>query len=235
MHGGVGFGQYGHMRKQLISAAAALFALAAFAAAGEWVGLGAHAATDPLGEARAPFDTLRLSIELARVAKAQNDPWALAVAARLRKQTPVREVSRAPQQGESAAVADDPAEAWLDEAERLGGDDPRLAALVKEVRGIRFKGRAGGPQVSQARVGPGVTHRYGERFEIGRPAVIYVEGDGDTDLMLRVLGPGGDTACAEVGPGDVKLCAWTAGRSGSYAVEVLNRGRVENAYAFATN
>jgi hypothetical protein len=147
----------------------------------------------------------------------------------------VQDIVRAPDGAAAAAPAEDLSEAWLDQAESMGGDDPRLAALVKDVREIRFKGRSGGPQVSKARVGPGATHRYGERFEIGRPAVVYVEGDGDTDLMLRVLGPTGDTACAENGPGDVKLCAWTALRSGSYAVEVLNRGRVVNAYAFATN
>ena len=222
------------MRKQLISATAALLALAAAGFVAEWIDGGAQAATDPVAEARAPFDTLRLSTELARLASARNDAWGLVIAARLRKQTPLEEVARAPEAGKAEA-AEDVAEGWLDQAERLGGDDPRLSALVAEVRAMRFKGRTGGPQVSKARVGPGATHRYGERFEIGRPAVVYVEGDGDTDLMLRVLGPGGDTACADTGPGDVKLCAWTAGRSGSYAVEVLNRGRVENAYAFATN
>jgi hypothetical protein len=196
--------------------------------------IAADAGPDPLHDARAPFDTLRLSTELARTGKAKSDPWALVVAARLRKQTPTRDAARSPEGGE-ALTAPDAADQWLDEAESMGGDDPRLAALVKEVRATSFKGRAGGPQVSKARVGPGATHRYGERFEIGRPAVVYVEGDGDTELGLRVTGPTGDTACVDAGPGDVKLCAWTALRTGRYAVEVLNRGRVDNAYAFATN
>lgn len=215
------------------SALPAVIAAAVLAVSGSFA---AVAGDDPLTDARAPFDALRLSAELAREGKAKSDPWALVVAARLRKQVPTRDIARSPEgaAGQAAATPDDVAK-WLDQAEQLGGDDPRLAALVKEVRETSFKGRAGGPQVSKAKVGPGGTHRYGESFEIGRPAVVYVEGDGDTDLLLRVTGPSGDMACAENGPGDVKLCAWTALRSGRYAVEVLNRGRVDNAYAFATN
>jgi hypothetical protein len=229
MHVSQASGQYGRMKSALF----AVIAAAVVAASGS---LAADAATDPLADARAPFDALLLSAELAREGRARADPWALAVAARLRKQVPTSEIARAPDGAAPApAATPDEVSAWLDQAESLGGDDPRLAALVKEVRETSFKGRAGGPQVSKARVGPGASHHYGESFEIGRPAVVYVEGDGDTDLLLRVVGPGGDTACAENGPGDVKLCAWTALRSGRYAVEVLNRGRVDNAYAFATN
>lgn len=193
------------------------------------------AAPDPLAEARMPFDALRLSAELARVGHAQHDAWSLAVAARIRKLTPVQEVARSPDGAAAAPKAQDQVEAWLAEAEDLGGDDPRVMSLVREVRGLAFKGRNGGPQLSKARLAPGAAHRYGEQFQIGRPAVVYVEGDGDTDLALVVRDPAGAPACIQGGPGDVKLCAWTAGRGGPYAVEVRNLGPVENAYALATN
>lgn len=190
---------------------------------------------NPLTEVRAPFDSLKLSAELARSGRQRHDPWALAVAARIRKLTPFQQVARAPDGALAAAPDRGEVEAWLAEAEEMGGDDPRITALVREVRAMSFKGRAGGPQLSNARLGPGAIHQYGESFQIGHPAVVYVEGDGDTDLMLTVRAPGGGPACSEMGPGDVKLCAWTAVQGGRYAVEVRNTGRVDNAYALATN
>jgi hypothetical protein len=193
------------------------------------------AAPDPLAETRAPFDALKLSAELARTGHAQHDAWSLAVAARIRRLTPVQEVARAPEGGTAEKAVADVTEAWLAEAMDVGGDDPRILSLVKEVRGLSFKGRNGGPQLSRARLGPGGQHHYGEQFQIGRPAVVYVEGDGDTDLSLIVRDSAGVPACVQGGPGDVKLCAWTAWRGGPYAVEIRNPGRVDNAYALATN
>ena len=202
------------------------------------LGLGAMTDVTPdtaLRGASAPFEMLRLSSEMARVGQANRDAWLLAVAARMRRQTPLRDVRRAPDGDAAPAGGPDPSDAWLDAAADIGAEDPRLQALVREVRATGFKGRAGGPQVSRARVRGGAAHRYGESFELGRPAVVYIEGDGDTDLDLVVRSPAGTSACTQQGPGDIKLCAWTATQSGRYAVEVVNRGRVDNAYAFATN
>lgn len=196
---------------------------------------GLMAGPDPLTEVRAPFEALKLSAELARAGHAHRDPWSLAVAARIRKLTPTQDSARAPEGGNVAADARDEVESWLAEAETLGGDDPRISGLVREVRAMSFKGRSGGPQVSKARLGPGGIHQYGETFQIGHPAVVYVEGDGDTDLTLVVRDPFGGPACVQGGPGDVKMCAWTVSRGGRYAVEVRNPGQVDNAYALATN
>ncbi len=179
------------------------------------------------------FQILRLSAELARAGRDRRDPWALATAARLRRETPLQFVAR--EGADSPDNAWDASDAWLDEAMALGGSDPRLASFVEDVRAITFKGRQGGPKVSTARLGAGLSHRFGESFEAGRPAVVFLEGDGDTDLSLSVKGPNGQTACSDSSPGDVKLCAWTPERRGGYAVEVLNRGRVANRYALATN
>lgn len=190
---------------------------------------------DPLTDVKAPFEALKLSQELARAGHARHDPWSLVVAARMRKLTPQQDSARVPDNGKVDGKARDQVEAWLAEAEELGGDDPRIAGLVREVRGMSFKGRSGGPQVSKARLGPGGIHQYGEIFQIGRPAVVYVEGDGDTDLTLVVRDPFGGPACVQGGPGDVKMCAWSASRGGRYSVEVRNPGRVDNAYALATN
>lgn len=189
------------------------------------------AAPAPAADDMAAFQSLKLSAELARWGRAHNDAWALATAARLRRETPMELVRR---EGGDAEVRD-VSETWLNEALALGQADPRLVSFVEDVRAVSFKGRQGGPKVSTGRLGAGLSHRFAEKFQPGKPSVVYIEGDGDTDLTLQVSAPSGAVACADSSPGDVKMCSWTASEGGGYAVEVLNRGRVENRYALATN
>lgn len=205
--------------------------LARLAAAGAAIALMGAGQPAPVQPDLSGFKALRLSAELARWGRENRDPWALAAAARLRRDTPLQFVRR--EQGD-AEPADITAR-WLEEASAMAGEDPRLASFLEDVRAMAFKGRQGGPRVSTGRVPAGLSHRFAERFEPGRPAVVYLEGDGDTDLTLQVRAPGGGIACQDASPGDVKMCSWTAREGGGYAVEVLNRGRVENRYALATN
>lgn len=181
------------------------------------------------------IDALRLSAELARQGRQRHDPWLLATAARLRRETPVQASPRTPEAAPGDSAPFDPAAAWLDEAERMGAADPRLMSLVAEVRAFAFRGRTGGPKVSTARLGAGGVHRYGESFDPSQPAVVYVEGDGDSDLLLTVRDAAGGQACAEMGPGDIKICSWTPRASGAYRIEITNRGVVDDRYAVATN
>jgi hypothetical protein len=182
----------------------------------------------------AAISALRTSAELARLGKARGDGWALAMAARIRRATPVTTIRRAPEGGEAEA-APDPSDAWLAEARRLGRYDPELRGFVDIVQRQLFRGRTGGPKVSTALVQPQATHAYRERFQPGRAAAVYVEGDGDTDLSLRVRSADGASACISDGPGDVKLCSWTPRGPGEFTIEVSNRGPVRNRYALATN
>lgn len=171
-------------------------------------------------DARAAFDTLRLSAQVARAGIARRDPVLLLAAARLRRSAPINLASGA---------ADRSAE-WIERAEALGGDDPRIAGLVADLRAEGSKGRADGPRVSQAVLAGGERRAFAETFRAGRPAVVYIEGDGDTDLMLKV-----GRTCRDIGPGDVKICAWTPARSERVTVEIGNPGRVENRVILGTN
>ena len=80
----------------------------------------------------------------------------------------------------------------------------------------------------------GAIVRRAEQFTPGHTAVVYVEGDGDSPLRLRILSEEG-AVCSDERPGDVKLCVWQAKRPGTYQVEVQNLGRVANRYAYGTN
>lgn len=197
------------------------------------------AAAQSVRDAQAPFEALKMAAGLARWGREHRDPFALVEAARVRLSTPLQFVGRSPDGVGGARPEptgeDEIAKAWLDEAEAMAGGDPRVAGLVKELRATGYKGRIGGPKVSFSRLPAGAAHRYSEAFAGNRPAVVYVEGDGDTDLILTVTSPDGAVACADRAPGDVKLCAWRPAGGGAYRVEVSNRGRVDNRYAFSTN
>lgn len=194
--------------------------------------------------AAAPFETLELSARLARLGRDRADPWLLAAAARLRLSTPIPfrpgPVEETP---EGSVAADDSgaaqswpqtAVAWLNEAEALADGDPQVLAFIQSIRAMEYKGRQGGPLVSLARLPGGQTHVFQERFTPGRPAVVYVEGDGDAPLAVTVRA-GKGMICQAAGPGDVKLCTWTAREPGDYRVEVRNLGAATNRYAYGTN
>lgn len=198
-------------------------------------------------EVVAPFEALELSARLARLGEEAGDPWLLATAARIRMSRSVRlgtltaESAPEPIPGTqpsvpvtSAEVWPDAARGWLDEAERLADDDPAVLSYVATIRALEFKGRTGGPLVSLSRLGGGQRQSFAERFVPGRPAVVYVEGDGDAALGVTVTTQG-RTVCQNLAPGDVKLCTWTATAPGDYLVEVRNLGKATNRYAYGTN
>ncbi|TKD51862.1 hypothetical protein [Sphingomonas baiyangensis] len=166
------------------------------------------------------FEALRLSAEMARAGSAARDPLLLLAAARVRRSAPIT----------FAADADDRSAGWIAAAEAMAGDDPRIATLAADIRAEGRKGRIDGPRVSQARLAAGERRRFTERFRAGRPAVVYVEGDGDTDLGLRV-----GAACRNLDPGDIKICSWTPSRAESVTVEIANLGRVDNRVILGMN
>lgn len=200
-------------------------ALAAPAGAGEAATSGTEA-----------LDALRVSAELARTGRRLEDPWLLAAAARLRRSITVTPVVRAPGGGTVAeAGLRDPSADWIAEARRLGRYDRPLMSMLDALERRIWRGRAGGPRVSRAVVDPAGAHSYAEPFRAQLPAAVYVEGDGDTDLTLRVLDHNGNATCEQTGPGDVKVCSWTPAATGEHTIQVINRGAVANSYALATN
>lgn len=185
--------------------------------------LGAAPAVTP-DAARRPFETLRLSAELARRGGETRDPLLLLAAARLRRSVAVRSSEDMP----------DRADGWIAQAESLGGDDPRVASLAADIRAAATKGRAAGPRVSASLVRGGERRSFVENFRAGMPAVVYLEGDGDSDLALSI-GTSSGVACRDSAPGDVKICAWTPRASEPVRVSISNVGTVQNRFILGTN
>ena len=225
----------------------AVLTISSFAQAAEAHQANADDQNIEAAEAIAPFEALELSARLARLGQARSDPWLLATAARIRASNPVRLGHEPPQTqvNDAAPLAAQGADLgpdawngslrrWLDEAEVMADGDEGALAFIASVRALEFKGRAGGPLVSLSRLSGGQTQRFSERFTPGRPAVVYIEGDGDAPLAVTVTAAD-VSVCQSNGPGDVKLCTWTARSPGDYRVEVRNLGTVANRYAYGTN
>lgn len=174
----------------------------------------------PEADPRAAFETLRLSSEVARAGQKARDPWLLIAAARLRASAGAR-----PDTAAADRVRD-----WLASAEALGGDDPRVASVVADLRAQGAKGRSAGPRVSHELLRGGERRSFTETFRAGRPAVVYIEGDGDTNLTLKV-----GAACLDRRPGDVKICSWMPRTSERVTVEIGNAGRVQNRVILGIN
>jgi hypothetical protein len=79
-------------------------------------------------------------------------------------------------------------------------------------------------------VKPHTTDVFRHEFAAGKLAVVSVEGDGDTDLDLRVYDGKGRLVASDLDATDRCGAVWVPERSGRFKVEVENRGVVYNRY-----
>jgi hypothetical protein len=73
------------------------------------------------------------------------------------------------------------------------------------------------------------------RFQAGQPAVVVVQGDGDTPLALVVLDAHGKRVAADAVNVDRPAVRWTPASAEPYQVKVVNRGGVPNRFLLRTN
>ena len=69
----------------------------------------------------------------------------------------------------------------------------------------------------------------------GLRAHVLFEGDGDTDLDVKVYDMDGNLIASDLGMTDRGFVVFTPPRSGIYRIEVVNLGGVWNAYDLMTN
>jgi hypothetical protein len=65
--------------------------------------------------------------------------------------------------------------------------------------------------------------------------VVYVSGDGDSDLDLFVYDESGRVVASATGPRDECVVRWLPERQGRFRIEVRNLGSASNWYWMATN
>lgn len=131
---------------------------------------------------------------------------------------------------------DDPA-TLLAEARQMSGNDPAYTAMADKVEaegaGPVMKGTVYGPYRMDDVVRPKTADIYRFKFTGGELATVYVSGDGDTDLDLYVYDENNNLVCSDVDYGDECLCMWVPRWTGTYTIQILNRGYLSNRYVAA--
>lgn len=199
-------------------------------------------ATSDSPEAQA-VQRLQMAYQLAAYGQQQKDPLALTTAARILKQTPVKEQARqkktegtAPAQ--EAAKKDKPAvtaESLLEQAKQMAAGNETVLALVQQVETERSRGAVSGPNEHPDRVKARTTDSYRIAFRGGEAARVAVIGDGDTDLDLYVYDENGNAIASDTDGTDRCVVEWVPRWTGTFTVRIANLGNVYNEYVLLTN
>jgi hypothetical protein len=137
---------------------------------------------------------------------------------------------------EKSSVHKNSADNILARAKELAGDNPTVLAMIRDVEGMKSRGRSNGAvDGHEDLVKPGATDEYTIKFDGKREAQILVSGDGDTDLDLFVYDEGDHLICEDTDSTDTMYCSWTPAWTGKYTVKIQNFGRVSNVYELYTN
>ena len=185
---------------------------------------------------------LMVSSELARIAEDSRDAILMLAAARLEAMAVSEEETRSKtsEGGTDGAEAEaKPEEADLYAlAEEFAGTNEQLHAVIEDSRSSSMaasRGRAGGPGNTSSSVLAYDTDVYQVEFRGGRLAEVFVSGDGDTDLDLRVYDEFGSRVCQDLSWDDQEYCSWSPRWTGPFRVEIENLGGVYNVYTLLTN
>ena len=164
------------------------------------------------------------------------DPLALMTAAQLLIDRPAREVEGhvAP----AGAVAPANPLLLLAEARAAADGRPHLLGLIGDLeRRARAvpRGSTTGPRQLYASVAARTSREHRIDFAGGEPAVVYVSGEGGSDLDLYVYDQGGNLVARSTGPRAECIVRWLPGSEGPFRVEVRNLGPELNWYWMVTN
>jgi len=188
---------------------------------------------------------VRAAMETAAWGRANKNPAALAIAAKMLEGVSPKEIDKLQKEESGTAAAGDEkkttkvtAETLMAEAKALAGDSKDAQAAIDAVTkaGVASRGAVGGAIARYGDVVKGnfintytVTFRGGELAEVG------TWGDGSTNLDLFVYDENGNLIAQDTGPGDRCYVALTPKWTGVFKVRVINRGALWNAYNFYTN
>lgn len=191
--------------------------------------------TDEAGDAAKRIETAALVRDLVVWARAEEDPEALIVAARILENSNIvlAAAENAPLEIGRVEREDFPIIeplTLLAEARVLADDDPEILQKILDMIAAESKGflpqaivythdlKGSGRLVMRARA------------EGGRPALVRVRGDGDARLEMVVRDEAGREVCrdapAQGARGADLVCRWTPAATGNYRLELLNRDRV---------
>ena len=190
-----------------------------------------------LGRQIRSMESITLAHRLAVHGQRSRQPLELITAAQILIDNPTRPLGPASSQDTTGAILPD-ATRLLTSARALASADERLIAIIapleRRARSID-RGSARGPRQLYGQVTPNSRREHTVEFRGGEPAVIYVSGDGESDLDLFVYDEAGQLVASATGPRDECVVRWQPERQGRFRIEVRNLGTASNWYWMATN
>ena len=165
-------------------------------------------------------------------------PLALITAAEILLDNPTRLLAAPPTDLDTSGAVLPDAARLLASARTLSAGNANLLALIapleRRARSID-RGSARGPRQLYGQVASSTRREHVVEFRGGEPAVVYVSGDGDSDLDLFVYDESGQLVASATGPRDECVVRWQPDRQGRFRIEVRNLGTASNWYWMATN
>ena len=184
------------------------------------------------------MESIALAHRLGVYGQRARQPLALMTAAEILLDHPTRPLAPPPTDLDTTGAVLPDAGRLLASARALADGDPRLLAIIvpleRRARSID-RGSLRGPRQLYGQVASATRREHTIEFRGGEPAVVYVSGDGDSDLDLFVYDESGQLVASATGPRDECVARWQPDRQGRFRVEVRNLGPASNWYWMATN
>lgn len=186
-----------------------------------------------------PGPVLFLAGEVLDWGRRHADPYSLIVVARLMRKVDFEPLALAKETsgGEASMKTDVPlvsVPSLLEEAVEMARGDNHVVALAEDLLAGKDAGDSAIVGRLTERIEAGATDHFADiAFEAGREAMVFLEGDGDSDLDLQVFDEAGIEICHQKGSGDRELCRWTPRHDGRFTIRIVNHGKVYNRYLLA--
>jgi hypothetical protein len=184
------------------------------------------------------MESIALAHRLGVHGQRSRQPLAMITAAEILLDNPTRPLAAPPSDLDTAGAVLPDAARLLSTARHLSAGNANLLALIapleRRARSID-RGSARGPRQLYGQVASSTRREHVVEFRGGEPAVVYVSGDGDSDLDLFVYDERGQLVASATGPRDECVVRWQPDRQGRFRIEVRNLGTASNWYWMATN
>lgn len=191
------------------------------------------------------MSALQTAAGLAKYGYANYSATALAEAAKIFSETRTQPMSIMAERGKTETVEEkdnivsfDPVQLLAD-AKKFAGKDRVILAYIKQIEknldSGYTRGAVGGPKGQRDRVYGKDINSYQVKFWANELAEICVSGDGDTDLDLYVYDANGNPIGSDTDYTDECVVRWVPAWTGTFIIEVVNRGALYNDFVIWTN
>jgi hypothetical protein len=189
--------------------------------------------------ASADIAAIQTANSLAKYGYSMESASALIGAAEIFAQVQTQLLGTDPEQGSSGNKPLFTPASLIADAKKFAAGDPVMLAWASEVEaslGVRTRGAVGGPKEGYSSVAPNNGYiSYKLAFRAGELAEILVVGDGVADIDLYIYDQNGNLIGSDDDYSDECYVSFVPRWTGSFTIEVVNRGRRSSNFSIVTN